>query len=82
MLQRSQSLFEYCNVFKSKIGIQQDHGSHTPLQDEGEWSIMDLASSLQTRYDYTVDSETLAQKQKRKRTVVSVNREHRDGCSI
>ena len=27
------------------------------------------------------ESETLAQKQKQKKTVVSVDREHRDGCA-
>ena len=43
--------------------------------------MMDLASSLQTLYEHTEDSETLAQKQRQKQTVVSVDREHGDGCT-
>ena len=54
MLERSQSLLQNCNVVQNcKMGILQDHGSHTPLQDEGEEPMMDLASSLQTRYEHT-----------------------------
>ena len=51
-----------------------NHGSHTPLQDEGDEAFDGSGTQA-------VDSETLAQKQKQKQTVVSVDREHRDGCA-
>ena len=75
MLESSQSFASVLQCCSNcKIGILQDHGSHTPLQDEGEEPMMGLASSLQTRYEHT-------QNQKQKQTVVSVDREHRDECT-
>ena len=29
-----------------------DHGSHTPLQDDGDEPMMDLVTGLQTRYEH------------------------------
>ena len=72
------SVLQCCS--NCKIGILQDHGSHTPLQDEGEEPMMGLASSLQTRYEHT-QKQKQNQKQKQKQTVVSVDREHRDECT-
>ena len=42
------AVLQYCS--NRKIGILQDHWSHTPLQDDGNKPTMDLAQSLQTRY--------------------------------
>ena len=67
-------------LFKLQHWYLQDHGSHTPLQDEGEEPMMGLASSLQTRYEHT-QKQKQNQKQKQKQTVVSVDREHRDECT-
>ena len=50
-----------------------DHGSHTSRQDDGDEPMMDLAEAAY--------SETRAQKQREKQTVVSVDRYHRDGCA-
>ena len=41
-----------------KIGILQDHGSHTPLQDDGDKPMMYLVSSLQTRYAHSGVGDT------------------------
>ena len=38
-----------------KIGSLQDHGSHTPLQDEGSSLVMDLATGFQTRCELMMD---------------------------
>ena len=57
-----------------------DYGSHTPLQDEGDEPLIDLVKDCspekdtETRRDH---GKTRAQKQ----IVVSVDREHRDGCA-
>ena len=54
-----------------------DHGSHTPLQDDGDEPIMDLVTCcspgmhVQTRCEHRGASETQAH----------VDREHRDGCA-
>ena len=49
MLERSQSLLQYCNNI---TGLQDwystDHVSHTPLQDDGDEPMMDLVTGLQT----------------------------------
>ena len=81
------SVLQCCS--KCKIGILQDCGSHTPLQDEGEEPRMDLVNGcspslhVQTRYEHRglsttqkpdAESEKPAQKQKQKQTVVSVDR--------
>ena len=78
MLERSQSLLQYYNNIASlQDWYSTDHGSHTPLQDEGDEPMMDLVTGLQTRCEHRDPGETRAQKQ----TVVSVDREHRDGCA-
>ena len=42
--ERSQPLLQYCNVFSNcEIGTLQDHGPHTPIQDEGSSPMMDVA---------------------------------------
>ena len=40
-------------LFKSQDGYSTGHGSHTPLQDDGDEPMMDLAQSLQTWYVHT-----------------------------
>ena len=49
MLERSQSLLQY---YKRIASLQDwystDHGSHTPLQDEGDEPMMDLVTGLKT----------------------------------
>ena len=50
MLERSQSLLQYYNNIASlQDWYSTDHGSHTPLQDEGDDPMMDLVTGLQTR---------------------------------
>ena len=50
MLERCQSLLQYCNNIASlQDSYSTDHGSHTPLQDEGDEPMMDLVTGLQTR---------------------------------
>ena len=49
MLDRSQSLPQYYNNIASlEDWYSTDYGSHTPLKDEGDKPMMDLAQSLQT----------------------------------
>ena len=74
MLERSQSVLQYYN----NIASLQDwystvHGSHTPLQDEGDKPMMDPVNT-ETRRDH-------GKKRAQKQTVVSVDREQRDGCA-
>ena len=53
MLERGQSLLQYCNVFQSaKLVFYKGHGSHTPLQDEGDEPMMDLVTGMHTRGEY------------------------------
>ena len=74
MLERSQSLLQYYNnIVSLQDWYSTDRGSHTPLQDEGDELILDLA---QTRCEHRDQGEARAQKQ----IVVNVDREHRDGC--
>ena len=74
MLERSQSLLQYYNNIASlQDWYSTDHGSHTPLQDEGDEFMMDLVTGLQTRCEHRDPGE--------KHAVVSVDREHRDGCA-
>ena len=69
MLERSQSLLQYYNNIASlQDWYSTDHGSHTPLQDDG--------SSRRLAGDGAGDGAA-AQKQ----TIVNVGREHRDGCA-
>ena len=81
MLERRQSLLHYChNIASLQDWNSIDHGSHTPLQDEGDELMMDLVTAMHTRYEYrdlTWSRKTREQKQ----TVVNVDREHRDGCT-
>ena len=79
MLERSQSLLQYCkNIASLQDWYSTDHGSHTPQQDDGGVPMMDLVTGLQTRCENkSPGCEARAQKQ----TVVSVDREHRDGCA-
>ena len=50
MLERSQSLLQYYNNIASlQDWYSTDHGSRTPLQDEGDELMMDLVTGLQTR---------------------------------
>ena len=50
MLERSQSPLQYFNNIASlQDWYSTDHGSHTPLQDEGDKPMMDLVTGLQTR---------------------------------
>ena len=73
MLERSQSLLQYYNNIASlQDWYSGDLGSHTPLEDEGDEPVMDLVTELQNRHEHA-----RAQKQ----TVVSIDREHRDGCA-
>ena len=68
MLERNQSLLQcYNNIASLKDWYSTDYGAHTSLQDDGDEPMMDLVTGLETR----------AQKQ----TIVSVDREHRDGCA-
>ena len=41
-------------LFKSQDWYSAGHGSHTPLQDDGDKPMMDLAQSLQTLYVHTL----------------------------
>ena len=53
MLERSQSLLQYCNNIASlQDWYSADCGSHTPLQDEGDEPMMDLVTGLQTRREH------------------------------
>ena len=63
----------YNNIASLQDWYSTDHGSHTPLQDDGDEPMME---GLQPRHRHR-DPETTAQIQ----TVVSVDREHRDGCA-
>ena len=48
MLERSKSLLQYYNnVASLQDWYSTDHGSHTPLQDEGDEPMMDLVTVLQ-----------------------------------
>ena len=48
-LERSQSLLQYHNNLASlQDWYSADHGSHTPLQDDGDEPMMDLVTGLQT----------------------------------
>ena len=77
MLERSQSLLQYYNNIASlQDWYSTDRGSHTPLQDEGDEPMMDLVTGCKADVN-TEAGKTPAQKQ----TVVSVDREHRDGCA-
>ena len=49
MLERSQSLLQYYNNTTSlQDWYSTDHGSHTPLQDDGDETMVDLVTGLQT----------------------------------
>ena len=53
MLQRSQSLLQYYNNIASlQDWYSTDHGSRTPLEDEGDEPMMDLLTVLQTRCEH------------------------------
>ena len=75
--QRTLTRFAWFPIFTG-FGIRGDHGSHTPLQDEDDEPPVELAKDCrldidtETRRDH---GKTRAQKQ----TVVSGDREHRDG---
>ena len=61
--QEGEELRKYCNeanrcfctavLFKPQDWCSTGHGSHTPLQDDGDMPMMDLARSLQTLYVHT-----------------------------
>ena len=64
MLERSQSLLQYYNNIASLQDWSfTDHGSHTPLQDEGDEPTMHLVRGLQTRCEHKHRGEAQAQKQ-------------------
>ena len=44
--------FSTAMLFKSQDWYSTDHGSHTPLQDEGDETMMDLVTGLQTRCEH------------------------------
>ena len=57
MLERSQSPLQYYNNIASlQDWYSTDRGSHTPLQDEGDETMMDLVTGLQTRREHGVTS--------------------------
>ena len=50
MLERNQSLLQYySNIASLQDWYSTEHGSHTPLQDDGDEPMMDLVTGLQTR---------------------------------
>ena len=63
------------------MGVLQGHGSHTPLQDEGEMPVMDLVKREASEWTQRSDADSGTPAQKQKPTVVNVDREHRDGCT-
>ena len=59
MLERSQSLLQYYyNIANLQDWYSADHGSTTPLQDEGDELLMDLVMVLQTRYEHRDPKKT------------------------
>ena len=53
MLEQNQSLLQYYNNIASlQDWYSTDHGSHTPLHDEGDEPMMDLVTGLQTRREH------------------------------
>ena len=53
MLERSQSLLQYYgNIACLQDWYSTHHGSHTPLQDEGDEPMVDLVTGLQTRREH------------------------------
>ena len=78
MLERCQSLLQYCNIIANlQDWYATDHGSHTSLQDEDRRAYDGLVKGCRHKVNTETQGEARAQKQ----TVVSVDREHRDGCA-
>ena len=78
MLERSQSLLQYCN----NIASLQDWYStdHTPLQDDGDDPMMDVVKGCRPDID-TETRREYGDTSTKKQTVVSVDPEHRNGCA-
>ena len=66
MLERRQSLPQYDNN-NAILQCSTGHGSHTPLQDDGD--------------EYRPQEERKGKFEAQKQTIVSVDRERRDGCA-
>ena len=81
MLERSQSLLHnYSNNASLQDWYSTDHGSHTPLQDDGDEPMMDLVKGLQTRrHEHRPKEESAGKLVAQKQTSVSVDCERRDG---
>ena len=59
-----------------------DHGSYTPLQDDGDEPMMDQVTVLQIwRHEHRPEEESTWKCVVQKQTIVSVDRERRDGCA-
>ena len=85
MLERNQSLCLQCynNIASLQDWYSADHGSHTPLPDDGDRPRMDLVTGLQTRrHEHRLKEESTGKIVAQKQTVVSVDRERRDGCAL
>ena len=82
MLEGSQSLLQYYNNIASlQDWYSTDHGSHTPLQDDGDESMIDLVTGFQPRHEQRPKEESTGKPEAQKQTVVNADREHRDGCA-
>ena len=66
-------LQQHCNL---QDWYSTDHGSHTPLQDDGDEPMMGLAPRLHTRIHWHRNRN-----RNRNRQLSMLNREHRDGCA-
>ena len=82
MLERSQSLLQYYN----NIGVLRTMDPTLHFKMKARQPMLDLVTGLQTRREPMMDLAPRLQirrhqKQKQKQTVVSVDREHRDGCA-
>ena len=79
MLERSQSLLQYYNNIASlQDWYSTNHGTHTH-DDE---PMMDLVTGLQTRrHEHRQKEESSGKLVAQKQTIVSVDRECRDGCA-
>ena len=81
MLERSQSLLQYYNNIASlQDWFSADRGSHTPPQDDGDEPMMDLVTGLR-RHEHRPKEESTRKSVAQKETIVSVDRERRDGCA-
>ena len=81
MLERSRSLKQYSNNIASlQDWYSTDHGSHTPLQDEGD-EAYDGSGEVTAALIWTETRRDHGRKRAQKQTVVNVDGEHRDGCA-